>query len=206
MARARATDEQTLIRAAARVFRANGYHNSTIDDIANAARVSRPTVYSYAKSKRWLLDRIVGELLDNLETRLEADRRTSETSHGYLRAVIKTHIEASIGNRTFYVILFSEETELSPAVRKRFRSWSHQVTTNFKELLDSCVDEGSMQAGLDPTVAANLIVSMLTSIHRWYDPKGPISPEQLVAQILMVIGGILERRPTAVATAESEAQ
>lgn len=196
MARSRATDELALIRAAARVFRAKGYRNTTIDDIADAARVSRPTVYSYAKSKRWLLDRLVYDLLDDHATRLEAARLVGETPYDHLRAVINTHVESAVAHRTFYAILFSEETELSPSVRSRFRAWAHQTTSDFRELLESCLDEASVKTGLDPTIAANLIVSMLTSIHRWYNPRGPVKPEHLTEQILMVISGVLNHAPT----------
>lgn len=47
MARSRATDNETLLRAAAEVFESKGYSNATIDDIAEAAGISRPTVYKY---------------------------------------------------------------------------------------------------------------------------------------------------------------
>lgn len=192
MARARATDSPALIRAAARVFRAKGYRNTTIDDIADAAKVSRPTVYTYAKSKRWLLDQIVHELLDELRSRLDADLHVGESGYEHLRAVIRSQIEVAVANRTFFWILFSEQTELSPATRKRFRSWGHDMTADFGDLLKACLNENAVRAGLDPTVAANLIVTMLTSIHRWYDPKGPMNLDQLTDQILIVIGGIVE--------------
>lgn len=192
MARARATDSTALIHAAARVFRTKGYRNATIDDIAVAAKVSRPTVYSYAKSKRWLLDRIVYELLDDLGERLQKDLHTGSTPYDHLRAVINTHIEGAVANRTFYAIIFSEETELSAAARKRFRAWAHDVTLEFRDLLQRCLDENAIERGLDPTVAANLIVTMLTSIYRWYNPRGSVTPNELVDQILMVMGGILK--------------
>lgn len=197
MARARATDSGALIRAAARVFRAKGYRNTTIDDIADAARISRPTVYTYAKSKQWLLDRILHELLDDLRVRLDTDLHTGATPYDRLRAVITTHVESAVENRTFYGILFSEETELSPAARKLFRAWAHDTTADFRELLSSCLNENSLRSGLDPTIAANLIITMLTSVHRWYNPKGPVTPGQLTGQILTVLSGIVTAPPPA---------
>lgn len=192
MARARATDESALVQAAARVFRRKGYRNSTIDDIAVAAGVSRPTVYSYAKSKRWLLDRIVNDLIDISDSELRADRRVSDTPHDQLRAVINTHVKLAVSNRVFYAILLSEEAELSPAARKRFRAWAHQNTIEFRELLEQCLDERRHEAGLDTNIAANLIVTMLTDVYRWYDPKGTVGPDQLTDQILTLLSGILD--------------
>lgn len=193
MARARATDSDRLVKAAARVFRAKGYRNTTIDDIADAARVSRPTVYTYAKSKRWMLDRIVQGLLNDLAARLQSAVEGEDTSYGRLRAVIRTHVEAAATNRTFYEVVFSEQNELSPAARKRFRVWAHEVTRDFKDLLEPCIRDSRVE--LDPSAAANLIVGMLTSVHRWYDPRGPLSADELTDQILTLLSGILTENP-----------
>lgn len=62
MARERATDTTALVAAAAETFHRKGYRNSTIDDIAEAAGISRPTVYKYTRSKQHLLDLMVDEV------------------------------------------------------------------------------------------------------------------------------------------------
>jgi len=64
VARSPATDSAALISAAAAVFKSKGYHNATIDDIADAAGVSRPTVYKYTQNKRALLDSMLDAVLD----------------------------------------------------------------------------------------------------------------------------------------------
>lgn len=191
MVRARATDSDSLVKAAAQVFRDKGYRNSTIDDIAETAGVARATVYTYAKNKRWLLDRIVLELLDELRQRMNTDLNSGLSPRERLRAVITTAVELGAVNRTFFAVLLSEETELSAAVRRRFRTWAHQTTNDFRALLDDCVSPRSVKTGLDTTVAANLVISMLVAISRWYDPRGPLDTEQLIDQVLMVIAGIL---------------
>src|SRR4029077_9835129 len=44
-----------VIRAAAREFNRKGYHNTSLDDIAAALEVTKPTVYYYVTSKEQLL-------------------------------------------------------------------------------------------------------------------------------------------------------
>jgi hypothetical protein len=39
------------------------------------------------------------------------------------------------------------------------------------------------------------VVSMLTSLHRWYDPNASVNPEELAEQILVLLGGVLHDRP-----------
>lgn len=202
MARARATDETALIRAAGQVFRDKGYHNATIDDIAEAAHISRPTVYAYAESKRWILDRLVDQLLDEVDARLEADSQAGATPLEHLRAVIGTYVSLAVDNRALYPVLLTEETDLSPKMRKRYRLWAHRNTNFFRNVLEDCLSDGTHEARLDSTIAANLIVSMLTSIYRWYDPKGPLTPEQLTDQIFLLISGVLKQPPSAVSNSQ----
>lgn len=199
LARPRATGEEALIRAAARVFRSKGYRNATIDDIAEAAGISRPTVYQYAKSKRWLLDRIVGDVIDDLGYRMLANIRVGADPRERLRDVIHAYVVASVKNRAFYPIVTSEVTELSPAVRKHLHEWEHRMQREFRTLIAECIDVERLGSGANVAVTANLILTMLTSLSQWYDPDGPVSPEHLTDHILTVISGILPEPQSAIA-------
>jgi AcrR family transcriptional regulator len=188
MARDRATDTSKLLAAAAGAFRARGYHNTTIDDIAEAAGISRPTVYKYTKSKQWLLDRMVAVLEQDLDDRLEKLMRADRDPLTRLRQAIKANIVAATENRTLYAIAFSEQAELSDQARERYTKWANDFALTFKDLLDECLSVGSIPTGTDTWLAANLILSMFTSLHRWYDTDGPVSPEQLCDQVLLMFG------------------
>ncbi|WP_028936382.1 TetR/AcrR family transcriptional regulator [Pseudonocardia spinosispora] len=187
MARERATDTTALVAAAAEAFRRKGYRNATIDDIAEAAGISRPTVYKYTRSKQHLLDLMVDEVTGDLGRRIKVILGSGEPPEARLRGMISAHIEAALANRTFYAIVFSEEVELSDQGREIFRSWAHARTQDFRLLLDECLPSG---AGVDTTIAANLVLSMLATLYRWYDPAGPITPGKLSDQIEKVLGAL----------------
>jgi AcrR family transcriptional regulator len=189
MARERATDTRALVRAAAMAFEEKGYRNTTIDDIAEAAGISRPTVYKYTGSKRELLDQTVQEITGYLGARLREVLDSDREPAAKLRAVIAVHVQAAVTNRTFYAIVFSEETELSAATRRAFRAWAREVTEDFARLLAEC--RAGQPGGADIQIAANLILTMLTSLHRWYRPGGRLGPDELTGQILRAADGLL---------------
>jgi AcrR family transcriptional regulator len=191
VARSPATDSAALINAAAAVFKSKGYRNATIDDIADAAGVSRPTVYKYTQSKRALLDSILDAVLDAITARLREVLASADPPALKLRRLIAIHVETATSMQTFYWILFSEETELSDEARARFRSFSHADAVDFQALLEDCVAAGAAAQGIDTWIAANLVLSMLTSLYRWYDPSGPTSPQQLERQIGAVLGALM---------------
>lgn len=193
MARARVTDDAALISAAASVFRAKGYRGTTISDIADAAGVSRPTLYSYAGSKQWLLDRIIQRLLDDTSALLASDYRAGDTPWRRLDAVIARHVISSVENGGFYAILLSEESELSPEMRENYRVIAQRNTAALRRLLDECLPES--HPTIDTTITANLVVSMLSSLHHWYDPHGPVGVEQLTEQITLTVRRMLGGGP-----------
>jgi len=191
MARERATDTTALVAAAAEAFRVKGYRNATIDDIAEAAGISRPTVYKYTRSKQHLLDLMVEEVTGDMTRRQSMIMASDEPAQARLGQLIRAHIDSTITNRTFYAIVWAEEIELSEAARQRFRSWAHTVTQDFRVLLtDGLPDD----AAINPTIGANLVLSMLSTLYRWYDPHGPVGPDGLADQIESLVGAFFHAR------------
>lgn len=191
MVRARATDTSALVAAAALVFRTKGYHNATIDDIAEAAGISRPTVYKYTRSKQHLLDLMVEHVTADMTRGIKAVLDSTADPAERLRRLVGTHVESAVANRTFYAIVLSEELEVSEAGRQRFREWARAVTREFQQLIADCLARHPTPPKLDTFIAANLVLSMLTSLSRWYDPEGKVSPSQLTEEILGTLGALV---------------
>lgn len=55
---------QDILDAAARVFARSGYRGATMNDIAREAEYSAPTIYSYFKKKRDILDSLMESTLE----------------------------------------------------------------------------------------------------------------------------------------------
>ena len=192
MGRSRATDNAALVIAAADVFEAKGYRNATIDDIALAAGVSRPTVYKYTPSKVALLDSMVDAICADLQGRLDAVLAPGDAPADRLRRFIDLHVDAATKMHSFYAIVFSEQSELSPRARTRFREFARRAAADFQRLLDECVaDLGPAAPAIDTWIASNLVLSMLTTLYRWYDPSGPVAPARIGAEILALIGAVV---------------
>jgi len=85
---------QSILQAAREAFSENGFHNATVDNVAERAEVSKGTVYLYFKSKEAILARLLLEGLDELVEELEqayaaeeplpADERLRRLAWAYL--------------------------------------------------------------------------------------------------------------------------
>lgn len=68
----RITRERRVLEAALKVFSATGYAGTTMDAVAVAARVSKPTLYQYFKSKDQLFNAMMQQKRDDMLICLEA--------------------------------------------------------------------------------------------------------------------------------------
>jgi TetR/AcrR family transcriptional regulator, cholesterol catabolism regulator len=190
MAQARATSTEQVVAAAARVFLARGYQASTVDDIAREANISKPTVYQYVQSKQWLLDRIVGLVSEDLERCERVVHTAQAPANVRLHWLIQLHVTFAVRYRNSYRVTFSEQAGLSRVAREEFRRWAKDATSNFVDLLVECRGQGTFDWPHDIEVAANLIMSTLTSTHRWFHPDEQLSHEVLVAHIVHLLSGV----------------
>jgi AcrR family transcriptional regulator len=192
MTRQRATTTTDVVAAAARVFQSKGYRNSTIDDICLEAGISRPTVYKYIESKAWLLDQMVALVTEELGERLEELQNGPLPPREKIRQLVRLHIESATSKRVYYNIVFGEQQELSERSLAAFRGWSHTVSREFALLIDAYLGREPLEPRVvATTVLANLALTMLTGLFRWYDPDGPATPDDVAEQVLVMLSGPL---------------
>jgi len=189
MVRGRAIDTPGLIAAAAGVFERKGFRNATIDDVAEAAGVSRATLYKYVDGKQQLLDMIVAAVQDDMAASLDVALRSDGTPRERLRRFVEAHAEAFLQNRVFYGIVYAEEKDLSDRGRRAFRAWARSRTDDFTALVRE--DLTGCSQGLDAGFVANAILSMLSSLHRWYQPGGRVGERQLADHLFLLVDGAL---------------
>jgi TetR/AcrR family transcriptional regulator, cholesterol catabolism regulator len=193
VARQRASDTESIINAAARVFERKGYSETTIDDIATEAGVSKPTVYQYAQGKQWLLetigDRVIYDLRAQITDISTADVRPAERLERFVYASVRSATRM----RTFYAVLFSDRTALTPLGQRRFRDFARDADAAVRAMVMDCIADGTVREDVDVAVAVRLINGMLTSVHRWYRPKtrNGLEPDEIAEQAVKLLQGFL---------------
>src|ERR1700744_887229 len=93
--REREVKRDAVIRAAAHAFNRKGYHNTSLDDIAAALEVTKPTVYYYVSNKEQLLfecflagvEQIRAAFREVKSRDLTARERLNAVLHHYAQAV-----------------------------------------------------------------------------------------------------------------------
>jgi AcrR family transcriptional regulator len=89
-----------ILDAAQRVFLKRGYQSASLDEIAEVAPASKPTIYAHFPGKEALFEAVVGRVLDGL-TNFEGFEPTGRTVQAKLASlgieVVERFIEETIG-------------------------------------------------------------------------------------------------------------
>jgi len=173
---------RALIKAAATVFKERGLADTSIDDIAKAAGVDRASLYYYVASKRELFEEVVQDaLVSNIEMAerirekdAPADEKLTELLNGLLTSYAEYYP---------HLYVFVQEDASRIAGRSDGGADIADLQRRFDRALISIIQEG-MEAGvfrsdIPPRLAAYGIIGMANWTHRWFNPDGPVGPEEV---------------------------
>lgn len=182
MTQTKVTTTDLVLDAAAEVFVRKGFKSATLDDVALAAGISKPTLYKYAESKQWLLDSISRSVRQNLAS--WADQPPQESGIVALQYYIRATCHSTTGTDIYYQATLNNILELSEEAAQESLAWRRIVTRRTEDALRKCQIEGSLNLPGDVAIYANLLQSILRGVFEWYDPQGAVSPDVLAQHII----------------------
>jgi AcrR family transcriptional regulator len=179
---------KTLIAGeAAELLSTKGYLATSIDDIAEAAGISKGKVYYYFKSKAEILHFVCSKYvqldLENLEESLEQKQDTLEK----IRYIIDHHINHYTTNTFAAKTLIKEAYSLPKKYLKQVKAMERQyfeITANVISQLPSLNERKEIVTTLTFT-----LYGMMNWIYSWYDPKGKVKPNELSDLIFRIFAG-----------------
>ena len=164
--RNRDVKREAVIRAAARAFNARGYHNTSIDEIAAALNVTKPTIYYYVANKEQLLLECI---LTGLERVLEPFRRprpAGMTAREQLNETIR-HYAQAIASEYGGCMVRAEDLGLAPASLARIKKLKSEIDHGIRQLLEEGARDGSIETH-DLKMTAFALAGALNWIAHWY--------------------------------------
>lgn len=125
-----------MLDAAVQMFSVNGYHETSMDSIAAAARISKPMLYLYYGSKEELfgacLDRELSRFIEQVRT--DIDFRASPKE--LLRTTILAFLHYIDANRASWIVMYTQATS-SQAFAHTVRAGRERIIELVARLLRS---------------------------------------------------------------------
>jgi TetR/AcrR family transcriptional regulator, cholesterol catabolism regulator len=175
---------RAVTEAAAKLFSTRGFLETSMDDIARAAHLSKGGMYHYFKSKTEILFAIVSEFMDHVLADIEDQLTSIERAEGKLSFLILRHVEIYARHMHAARVLLKEAYSLPSQDLKKINEKEQRYYSVVTEIVKELLGQG---AGKDVLTAVTFsLLGMCNWIYSWYDPKGPIDPERL-SEIIMAI-------------------
>ncbi|GAB6984166.1 TetR/AcrR family transcriptional regulator [Nocardioides pyridinolyticus] len=183
-----------VLDAALGAFAEQGYHGTSIRDIAARAGLSVPGVYHHYRSKQdILMDLMVAvmqELLDRSRAALEsAEAEPASRFDTLVESLLRFHMF----RRTQAFVASSEIRSLLPDNRVDYVALRDEQQRMLEEVIAAGHASGDF-ATEHPKDAARAVSTLCVGVASWYREDGPLSPEDLVERHLTMARGLIGSR------------
>jgi AcrR family transcriptional regulator len=192
-ARERELKREAVLRAAARAFNEKGFHNTSLDEVAERLNVTKPTLYHYVKSKDDILAECTRIGIAIVTEAASDPGSPHDTGYEKLVSVMRKYAEIVTMDFGRCVVLVGED-DLSVEGRKELRALKKLIDRTFRRCVEEGVKDGTI-ASCNPKFAAFTVAGALSWIARWYDEKGPLGPAEIGEQCINVLLKGLAPRP-----------
>ncbi|HEY9107778.1 MAG TPA: TetR/AcrR family transcriptional regulator [Roseateles sp.] len=189
---------EDILAAAARLFAEQGFPATSMNQVAEACGVAKPTLYHYFQDKQELLAQICDGHVHALLKLVEEVKAQQLASDAQLRALIERFTRAYANAQDQHRVLTSEIRFLADAERGRLLDIERRVVNGFAEAL-SLVRPELHDAQLHKPLTM-LLFGMINWTFTWLRPDGALSHEALAGLVSdLFFGGIgaVQLRPPA---------
>lgn len=182
-----------ILEAAAQIFRQKGYHAASMQEIADAVRLQKASLYHHVNSKQdillALLDRALDLLIEGMEKVLVLDLAPEEK----LRQAMLVYLQTMLEQRDLSSVLLLEYRSLEPEYRQRHIRRRDQYESLWRNLLVEGAEQGVFVVS-DVALVSRFLLGVMNWTITWYREDGPLIPAQLAQECanLFVLG--LKRR------------
>ena len=194
---------EAVLRAAARAFNARGYHNTSIDEIAAALNVTKPTIYYYVANKEQLLLECI---LTGLERVLEPFRRPPRedmTARERFNDMVR-HYAQTIASEYGWCMVRAEDLGLSPESIAPIKKLKSDIDHGIRRLLEDGVRDGSIKTD-DIKMTAFALAGALNWIAHWYRENQSMTAAEIADAFVRIFNLGLTPRSEAVPPATQAA-
>jgi AcrR family transcriptional regulator len=188
---------QELLRAAAHLFRQQGFAATSTRDIAAAAGMRSGSPFYHFENKEALLAAVMLEGMQRATGRQAGALHAA--AHGgkplgareSLRVLVRNHLEVLLGTESDFIpVMLYEWRSLSPLQRQAVNELRREYEAVWVPVLQALHERGELQG--DPSLARLMLFGALNWAVQWFEPGRKASLDDLTEATLQLF---LKERP-----------
>jgi AcrR family transcriptional regulator len=187
---------EKLMRVSVDLFAEYGYAQTSVQQIVDAAGVTKGALYHYFKSKDDLLFDIYDRLLSMQREHLDAIVARGLDAQATIRLVCEDVIITSIEGLADGAVFFRSQHMLSEKRQREVKKRRREYNDAFETILENGRAAGVFRTDIPPAI---LIANFFSDVHylaQWYSPGGPLTKQQVASELTdLYLAGLLATRP-----------
>jgi len=164
-----------IIRAAAKVFKAKGYHAATIQDIADEVGLLKGSLYHYVASKEELLYLVVREPITRVYRRLEKIADGKGSAREKIARGIAVHLEAFDVHYPHLFVYVREMENLHARLKDKIAESPKHYERLWHRILREGMKAGELRDDLDLKAVTYALLGAMNWMSKWYEQHGRLS-------------------------------
>lgn len=167
-----------ILQAAAQIFRKKGYHATSMQDIADAVKLQKASLYHHVESKQAILFSILEHALDLLIGDMRAVVDSDLSPEEKLRLAMQVYMGRLTGDADLAAVLLLEHRSLEKKLRSQHAVRRDRYESLWRKIIEEGVDQGVFRQ-IDISIASFAIMGVQNWMITWYQEGGRLTALEL---------------------------
>jgi AcrR family transcriptional regulator len=178
---------RAVLDAAAALYANQGYRATSMNDLAAAVGLSKPSLYHYVRNKEEILVELYEDVMRDNTAAVEAIQAHTTRAIDALRQIIVQRVAYTCENQALLRVFFEEEAGLPhdrlANLLQRRRAYEDAVMAVTRR----AVAEGSLSLSVSPRIYVNTLLGAANWVYKWFAPDGRLGPRELGEEVASVL-------------------
>jgi AcrR family transcriptional regulator len=132
---------QQLVEVAASLFSERGYRSTTMDDVAEAAGVTKPLLYQHFDSKKALYLELVDEVAHRMLAAVAEATSKAESPRQKVEFSLNAYFILVVSDKASFQLLYDRDHGGDEELGRAVRQVQHALVTAIEPLIDAGLDD-----------------------------------------------------------------
>jgi AcrR family transcriptional regulator len=181
---------EAVVKAAAALFRNQGYERASLNDLADILQITKPTIYYYVHSKEQLLLDILRAAQSEILASFAKAAASRGSGYEKLRRIMVDYALVMISDHGACMARIPSRAFEEPAARAEVEQRIKEADGFIYAIIDEGISDGTLKI-VDRAVALHTLFGSLNWTAYWAKSDGRLGPEALAeAQVELLLGGV----------------
>ena len=150
-----------IFSASVHLFLVNGFQETSMREIAEAAGMGKSTIYDYFKTKDEILLSMIEDDVDDLNRQVRIITQQALPAVEKLQRVMQTYLNYLLSKKAIFFKLNNEVQRLALQSQQRIQLKRHELQDMLSSLIKDAIQEGTFRP-VNPLLATRTILALLT--------------------------------------------